>query len=113
MLFYYKAVSKRGDEAEGSVESTSVDTAISLLQKKDLIIIDIKPAETPGSSRHYLPFTSGIGMKDVVILSQQLATLIGANVPILTTFRLVASESESAALQDRLTQVVDDIQGGM
>ena len=113
MLFYYKAVSKGGDEAEGTIESTSVDIAISLLQKRDLVIVDIKPADTPSSGRHYLPFTSGISMKDIVILSQQLSTLIAANVPILTTFRLVASESESAALQDRLTQVVDDIQGGM
>ena len=32
MLFYYKAVSKDGKEAEGSVDSSSVDTAISALQ---------------------------------------------------------------------------------
>lgn len=52
-------------------------------------------------------------MKDVVILSQQLSTLIGANVPILTTFRLLASETESKSLQAKLTQIVDDIQGGV
>src|SRR3989344_6069064 len=113
MLFYYKAVSKNGDETEGSIESSSVDSAISLLQKKDLIIVDIKSAEPETSFKFRFPFTSGIKMKDVVILSQQLSTLIGANVPILTTFRLVASETESSALQGHLTQVVDDIQSGM
>ena len=113
MLFYYKAVSKNGDETEGSIESSSVDSAISLLQKKDLIIVDIKSAEPEKSFKFRFPFTSGIKMKDVVILSQQLSTLIGANVPILTTFRLVASETESSALQGHLTQVVDDIQSGM
>src|SRR3989344_2632740 len=113
MLFYYKAVSKEGQESDGSIESSSIDTAISALQKRDLVIVDIKPAEGKGSGTHHLPFTGGVKMKDVVILSQQLSTLIGANVPILTTFRLLASESESVALQTRLAQIVDDIQGGM
>src|SRR3989344_4157339 len=112
MLFYYKAVSKDGKEAEGSVDSSSVDTAISELQKRDLVIMEIKPAETTSTTFHF-PFMGGVKMKDVVILSQQLSTLIGANVPILTTFRLLASETENVALQKRLTQVVDDIQGGV
>lgn len=112
MLFYYKAVSKDGKEAEGSVDSSSVDTAISALQKRDLVIVEIKPAETTSTTFHF-PFMGGVKMKDVVILSQQLSTLIGANVPILTTFRLLASETENVALQKRLTQVVDDIQGGV
>src|SRR3989344_4651160 len=113
MLFYYKAVSKEGQESDGSIESSSIDTAISALQKRDLVIVDIKPAEGKGSGTHHLPFTGGVKMKDVVILSQQLSTLIGANVPILTTFRLLASETESAVLQTKLTQVVDDIQSGV
>ena len=111
-LFYYKAVTKDGKESDGSIDSSSIDTAISSLQKKDLVIIDIKPATAEAKAFH-LPFTGGVKMKDVVILSQQLSTLIGANVPILTTFRLLASESESVALQTRLAQIVDDIQGGM
>src|SRR3989344_2213659 len=111
-LFYYKAVTKDGKESDGSIDSSSIDTAISSLQKKDLVIIDIKPATAEAKAFH-LPFTGGVKMKDVVILSQQLSTLIGANVPILTTFRLLASETESAVLQTKLTQVVDDIQSGV
>ncbi|HEY4493086.1 MAG TPA: type II secretion system F family protein [Candidatus Paceibacterota bacterium] len=113
MLFFYKAVSKDGKDSEGSIESSSIDSAISLLQKRDLVIVDIKPVEDKSASTHRFPFTGGVKMKDVVILSQQLSTLIGANVPILTTFRLLASETESKSLQAKLTQIVDDIQGGV
>ncbi len=93
----------------------NIDAAISTLQKRDLVIVDIKPAEEKksGFSLANLSFGGRVKMKDVVILSQQLSTLIGANVPILTTFRLLASETESKALQTKLTQVVDDIQGGV
>jgi len=113
MLFFYKAVGKDGKETEGSIEGGSIDAAISNLQKKDLIIVEIKPAQNHPSTPHHLPFIGGVKMKDVVILSQQLATLIGANVPILTTFRLVASETENVLLQQKLAEVVDDIQSGV
>lgn len=114
MLFYYKAVTKDGKESDGSIESSSIDTAISSLQKSDLVIVDIKPSENkPSTTIKHFSLGGGVKMKDVVVLSQQLSTLIGANVPILTTFRLVASETESPALQARLSEVVDDIQSGV
>src|SRR3989338_6139779 len=112
MLFFYKAVGKDWKETEGSIEGGSIDAAISNLQKKDLIIVEIKPAQNHPSTPHHLPFIGGVKMKDVVILSQQLSTLVGANVPILTTFRLVASETENPLLGAKLAEIVDDIQGG-
>ena len=112
MLFNYKAVSKDGAETRGSIDAVSLDTAIAGVQKRDLVIVDIKPAEQKSFNWH-IPFIGGVKMKDVVVLSQQLSTLISANVPILTTFRLVASEAENPIMQEKLTQVVDDIQGGV
>ncbi|HEY4515239.1 MAG TPA: type II secretion system F family protein [Candidatus Paceibacterota bacterium] len=113
MLFTYKAVDKVGKESEGTAEGTSIDSAISNLQQRGLVIIDIKPVVEKASTQFKMPFTGGVSMKDVVMLSQQLSTLISANVPILTTFRLVASETESQGLSDKLTEVVDDIQSGV
>lgn len=112
MLFVYKAV-KDGRESEGTIDGSSIDSAIQNLQQKGLVIVDIKPQAEKQANTFKLPFTGGVKMKDIVILSQQLSTLVSANVPILTTFRLVASETESAALGQILTAVVDDIQGGM
>ncbi len=114
MLFSYRAANKTGNETEGTIDGTSVDNAIAKLQKQELIIVDIKPVESgPGAGKKVLSLLNRVKMKDVVILSQQLATLIAANVPVLTTFRLVASETENAILQGHLAEVVDDIQGGM
>ncbi|HEY4518176.1 MAG TPA: type II secretion system F family protein [Candidatus Paceibacterota bacterium] len=113
MLFNYKAVDQAGAQKDGSIDSSSIDGAIANLQKQNLVIIEIKPAvsSSPATKRFKSVF-GRVKMKDVVILSQQLSTLIGANVPILTTFRLVASETESPVLGAKLTEVVDDIQGG-
>ena len=62
MLFFYKAVSKDGKDSEGSIESSSIDSAISLLQKRDLVIVDIKPVEDKSASTHRFPFTGGVKM---------------------------------------------------
>lgn len=112
MLFNYKAVTKTGEEREGSIDGSSIDNAILTLQKQDLVIVEIKPSIEASKPRGKLSLFGGVKLKDVVVLSQQLSTLISANVPILTTLRLVASETESPALQKILTEVVDDVQGG-
>ena len=113
MLFYYKAVEKGGQEIEGSIEATNNDAAINALQRRELIIVELNPAEGGSFFDKKLNLFSRVKMKDVVILSRQLSTLINASVPILTIFRLLASETESPELQSKLTNVVDSIQGGV
>ncbi|HEY4483032.1 MAG TPA: type II secretion system F family protein [Candidatus Paceibacterota bacterium] len=113
MLFNYKVIDKAGGEKDGSIDASSIDGAIANLQKQDLVIVEIKPAiSSAPATKRFKSLFGRVKMKDIVILSQQLSTLIGANVPILTTFRLVASETESPNLGAKLTEVVDDIQGG-
>src|SRR5690606_41485236 len=51
--------------------------------------------------------------RDVVILSRQIATLFGAKVSVLQTFRLLASESSNPTLRNKLVMITDDIKGGI
>lgn len=113
MLFYYKAVGKDGAEIEGSIEAVGQEQAVNALQRRELIIVDLAPAEGKGLFDRNINFLTRVKLKDIVILSRQLATLISASVPVLTIFRLLASETENPTLQDKLTAVIDDIQGGV
>jgi len=113
MLFFYKAVNKEGKETEGSIEAQSKDQAINALQRRELIIVDIAAAGKASIFERKINLFSRVSMKDIVILSRQLATLIGAGVPVLAIFRLIASDTENEALQDKLADIIDDIQAGV
>jgi len=113
MLYVYEATDKEGKKSSGSVDAPSIEVAINSLQRRSLIILSIKPEEeaTPFFSRD-LNIFERVKMKDVVIFSRQIATLFEAKVPILDSFRLLASETSSTLLRGKLEEIVADIQGG-
>ncbi len=117
MIFHYTAIGGAGEKTEADITSTSLDNAISLLQKKGLSVVDIKEkTEAEG----FLAFAQGfqifkpkIKQKDIVIFSRQVATLFEAGVSALKAFRLLAAENDNVALQEELIGVSDDIEGGI
>lgn len=114
MMYAYKALTPTGEIKEGTVDSITVDSAISSLQKQSLIISWIKPVEEKKDLLSFeLHLFSGVSNKDIVILSRQMATLFDAQVSALRIFRLIGGQVENLMLRKTLTQVADDLQGGM
>lgn len=111
-LFGYKAVDKEGRSADGTIDAVSVDVAVASLQRRGLIVQSIDPVKSGGKLSMNLSFFERIKTKDVVMLSRQIATLFEAQVSALRAFRLLATETTNPALQDRLTQIANDIQAG-
>lgn len=114
MLYKYEATTLNGEKQAGSIEAANIEIAISSLQRRNLIIVSINPEEKGESI-----FSRGVGLfekvktRDVVILSRQLSTLFEAKVPVLDSFKLLANEAESPILRKKISQVVEDIQGGI
>jgi type IV pilus assembly protein PilC len=111
-VFLYKALTKEGQPQEGTIEAVNIEVAISSLQKRNLIISQINPADKGGLLGSELTFFSRVSNKDVVILSRQIATLFQAQVSALRVFKLIAAETENALLRKSLSQVADDLQAG-
>ncbi len=116
MLYHYTALGTAGNNTEGDIDAMSLDNAISLLQKKGITIVDIKE-KGDGKGEDILAgieiFKQKISVKDVVVFSRQVATLFQAGVSALKAFRLLAQENENKTLQEQLTGVADDIEGGI
>ncbi len=110
MLFKYQAVRPDGSRDVGTIEAQNRDLAISALQRKELVVIDLVSAER--KSFMSIGIFERVKMHEVVILSRQISTLFEAKVPVLNSFKLLAAESESEVLRRTLRKVVDDIQGG-
>jgi len=112
MLFKYHAIDQDGHEREGTIEAPSKEVAVPALQRRNLIISAIEPAEKRSVLEFELPFFGRISNKEVVILSRQIATLFEAQVSALRVFRLLASEVDNKKLAAILSTVGDDLQSG-
>lgn len=113
MLFNYKSLDKDGQEISGSIEALNQDIAISSIQKRGLVITTISEADQGGTGLHRnIKFLEHIPVKDVVIVSRQIATLFTAQVSALRVFRLLGGETENKVLGRKMTEIADDIQAG-
>lgn len=111
MLFKYKAIDKNGAEKEGIIDALNSDIAIGSLQNKGLIVSLVEPLEKPSILRK-IPFLNRVAVKDVVIVTRQMATLFEAQVSALRVFRLLAAETPHPVLKKSLSQIADDLQEG-
>ena len=113
MLFSYKAVDNNNIMREGTVDAGDVQSAIHTVEQRGYSVISVEPLNQKKSILNFeIVWFQRVKMKEIVILSRQVATLFESQVSALRIFRLLASESDNPLLQSVLTTVADDLQGG-
>lgn len=110
MLFKYKALDQDGKKKEGSIDALNKTVAISALQRRGLIVVSIHGEEKKGVLQG--TFLDRVPLRDVVIMSRQLATLFSSQVSALKAFTLLSENAENKLLQTQLRQIGDDLQAG-
>jgi type IV pilus assembly protein PilC len=111
--FEYKAKTPQGEERTGTVEASSMEAAIEVLQRNNLVIIEVVPMKGAGFLAKPLSEIFGVRQKEVVIFSRQLATLFEARVPITQSLKTLISESTKPALRSIISGILDDVSGGL
>lgn len=114
MLYNYITTTPEGEKQSGSINAASIELAINSLQAKNFIIVSIKPADkSEGFFSRGIKFFERVRFQDVVILSRQLSTLFEAKIPVFETLNLLSNETENPSLRKNLTEIIEDVQGGM
>ena len=111
-VFDYKAINEQGKEVSGTIDAVSQDVAISGLQRRGLIVAEVKSTEKVPFFEKNIASFRGVPARDVVILSRQVSTLFEAQVSALKVFTLLGSETENEILGDALNDVAQDLKGG-
>ena len=113
MVYTYQVTTQEGEKQRGEIDAPNIDLAIASLQRRGLIVLDIRESEEPLLRRKITLRWHRVKMSEVVVLSRQISTLFEAKVSALSTFRLLASEAANPHLRKVLTVVTDDINAGV
>ena len=111
--FEYKAKTKEGESRSGTVETSSKEAVIDILQRNNLVVLSIKETGARSGFELKLPFTGNVRPKDVVIFSRQLSTLFEARIPVVQALQTLIGESQRPALRTAIAEILDDVSGGM
>lgn len=109
--FEYKAKTKEGEIRTGTVETSSREAALDVLQQNDLIVLALQ--EIQQKTVFNFSFKSKVRQKDIVIFSRQLATLFEARIPIVSSLKTLLSEITKEQFRSAIAEVTDDVSGGM
>jgi type II secretory pathway component PulF len=107
--FKYKGRTATGAAKEASVEAGSLEAARRILKRQGIRVTALEEATQKESVD---PHKAKVKPLEIMMFTRQLATMIKAGVPILTSVRSIRQQVESATLAAILERVDNSITGG-
>lgn len=111
-VFTYQARTKEGELQIGTVEASSSDSAIGILQRNNLIVVEVHAeAEIPLYLRKVEIFRR-VSKREVVAFSRQLATLFEADVPIIQSLKTLGDQTFNPYFKGKIFEIMNEVDGG-
>jgi type IV pilus assembly protein PilC len=116
--FKYEARDGTGKTIKGTVSAESQTDVVADLRRRNLTPIDIKKAgglfgggtKAKGQVKKAKKASARKG--ELEVFTRQLATMLGAGIPMLEALEILADQAESPGFRYCLDSVVEDIRGG-
>ncbi|XLQ20404.1 MAG: type II secretion system F family protein [Candidatus Moraniibacteriota bacterium] len=114
MQFKFKAKTREGKIKRGNIDAVDQEMANQLLQKNDLIPLQIKEIKQSESAAGMIErLTSSVNNKDLLLFYREFSTLVGAKIPIAPSLRTIHDQTENAQLKLVIAEVANDVEDGM
>jgi len=120
--FYYVARNRSGAKETGTEEALNQEEAVTKIQSKGLIIVNIIPENIEAPGPAYVnklvkikskPKHGGVSDEDLMLFCRQLSTLIGAGVTILMSLNIIAKQVSSRKLCEVIVDLTKNMEAGL
>jgi type IV pilus assembly protein PilC len=112
LSFHYTARNPAtGEKISSIVQAETEQAAAKILRQQGLAPLDITLAKA-GSQNILGRYRNRIKIKDKVIFSRQLSTLINAGLPLVQSLRHVSAQTKNTAFKVVINQIISDVEGG-
>ncbi len=113
MRFTFKAKDENGVLKRGTIDANDQESAITLLQKNNLIPISVENADGNKSlSQKVEELTSKVKMKDILLFYREFSTLVNAKVPVSNALQTIYEQAENPVLRPVIKELIADIEDG-
>jgi len=113
LTYAYTGRDGTGKVVKGRVDAPSESSVASRLRTMGIAPISIEHVTTGAGLNRDISlgglFDKKVTIKDLAVMSRQLATMIGAGLPLLKALTILASQSENP----KLAEVIDEVRGSV
>ncbi len=110
--YAYRAYNESGQRRDGRIEAAGTAAAEQALWLEGLKIVEIHPAPPKKTMADYFPSLYRISQADIILFTRQLATFVGAGVPMSRALSVIAEETSSPLFKRVILAVLADLERG-
>ena len=107
--FNYRALDAAGKQQKGVLEADSMRMVRQQLREKGLMPTEVTPVR---ASRSLFQLKSGVGQSDLMLVTRQLATLIGSGMALDKSLQLMGEQAENVVVKRLITSVRSRVSEG-
>lgn len=112
-LYEYRGLSKDGKNVKGTLDSDNLRTARLKLKKDGIFVVDIKDKKkASGVKKSSIRKTGSVPIKDLSLMTRQLATLIKANIPLVDALTAISEQVENPILSEAISDCKNMVNEG-
>lgn len=100
-----------GKKISSEIQAANEKAAAKLIHEQGYAPIEIKPFDDD-SKNPISKFKSHVRIKDKVLFSRQLSTLINAGLPLVQSLRTVSEQAQNKAFKIIIEQIITDVEAG-
>lgn len=110
--FKYTARDAQGKDIKGEIEARSRENVVEILQGKKLIVVKVEDDLGIGWDKLKEINIGEVPIKDKVVFMRQLATMIGAGLPLTQALEILEAQATNPLFKRTISNVLADVQGG-
>lgn len=116
-VFDYRALDKKGKKLKGMIEAESEARARSVLRGRNIYLVSIREGHLRGGGRdgqkvRSLRLFERVRSEELNVMTRQLATLLGANVPLVQALSSIVDQTTNHLLKKIVAQIKDSVNEG-
>ena len=115
-VYEYKALDIKGRNLKGIINAESLFAARQRLRETNIFPIDLNETSAEENKvptgRSIGDFFKRIGLQEISVMTRQLATLLGASLPLVPSLTALISQTTHPRLKKTLAQIKEDVNEG-
>lgn len=107
-VYNYKGINRKGLRKSGEIKATSIAEAKALLRQQG-----VTPSGVRKKPKSLFGGEKSISAMDIAVVTRQIATMLGAGVPLVQSIDLIANGSDNKSLRNLMQKISVKIQAGL
>src|SRR6202048_3699449 len=110
--YAYRGYTDTGQRRDGQIEASGTSAAEQALWKQGLKVVRISTAPAKKTLAGYFPSLFRLSPREIILFTRQLATFVGAGVPMSRALGTIAEETGSPLFKRIVLAILSDLERG-